>query len=375
MTVLAAPAAAFAALARYDLRALGLAGASSDGSGALPPERVRPLGNGLINLTYLVAAEGGARAVLQRVNPLFGLAVHEDIEAVTAHLAAQGLPTPRLHRTADGALAADLGDDGVWRLMTYMPSVTFLQMAPRVASAAGALVGRFHASLFDLAHTFRFVRAGAHDLRRHEATLRTALERARAVPDTIPDLPAAFVPLAEEILAGLAAIPSEVAGPLRVCHGDLKVSNLLFAPGSDVGAPAGLALVDLDTLGRLPLALELGDALRSWCSTRSEDDPACEFSLELLERALAGYAEYGRRFLTDDEARALVPGVVRVTTQLAARFAADVVNQRYFGWDPGRFPSRAAHNQRRAEGQLALARSLSAQLPAAERLAQRLLRP
>lgn len=368
--------AALSALRHYELR--------SPGEAAPPPDevRVQPLGAGLINQTFLVEA-GPHRAVLQRVNPIFGIAVHEDIEAVTAHLARQGLVTPRLYRTRTSALAVDLDaeDDpglarpaGVWRLMTFLPSVTHLQMAPRLAAAAGALVGRFHAHLLDLDHTFRFSRPGAHDLRKHEATLRTALARARTEPDTIPDLPAGFPALAEETLAILATLPTEMPGPLRVCHGDLKLSNLLFAEAAAAAAPTGLALVDLDTLGRLPLGLELGDALRSWCNLRSEDDPAGEFSLDLLERALRGYAEWGRRFVTPVEAAAIVPGVIRIATQLAARFGADVVNQSYFGWNPARHPSRAAHNFVRAQGQLSLARSLLIQRGEAEAVAQGLLR-
>ena len=50
-------------------------------------------------------------------------------------------------------------------------------------------------------------------------------------------------------------------------HGDPKISNLMFARDSD----RGLCLIDLDTLGPMPIALELGDALRSWCNPAAED--------------------------------------------------------------------------------------------------------
>ena len=41
------------------------------------PDLVQPLSGGLINQTFLVQA-GTKKAVLQRVNPLFGVAVHHD---------------------------------------------------------------------------------------------------------------------------------------------------------------------------------------------------------------------------------------------------------------------------------------------------------
>ena len=62
--------------------------------------------------------------------------------------------------------------------------------------------------------------------------------------------------------------------------------------------------------------------------------------------------------LSPVERQALVPGIERIALELASRFCRDVVEDRYFGWDGQRFPSRAAHNMFRARGQLALARSV-----------------
>ena len=47
-----------------------------------------------------------------------------------------------------------------------------------------------------------------------------------------------------------------------------------------------------------------------------------------------------------------------ITLELTTRFTADILNDRYFGWDPQRFASRAEHNRVRACGQLRLAESL-----------------
>ncbi|WP_324557833.1 phosphotransferase, partial [Accumulibacter sp.] len=90
-------------------------------------------------------------------------------------------------------------------------------------------------------------------------------------------------------------------GPRRICHGDLKLNNLRFAPRDADPAvpPRGVCLLDLDTLAELPLAFELGDALRSWYNPAAtgEDQLRTRFDLELLEQALHGYGEHGRRFL------------------------------------------------------------------------------
>jgi Ser/Thr protein kinase RdoA (MazF antagonist) len=333
---------------------------------------IEPLGDGLINETFLVEGPVGAlppshgtaadRAVLQRVNPIFGLAVHEDIEAVSRHLVKKGLLSPLLYRTQSGALAVDLGKDGVWRLSSYVPGRTTSRVEPALCGEAGRLVGAFHAALFDLDHDFRFRRPGAHDLSAH---LRT-LQEAQAAPSPPPG----FAALADEILHRAAALPAQVKGPLRVCHGDLKINNLRFGDDGN-----GLCLLDLDTLCRQPLCIEMGDALRSWCnpSPLGENDPHGTFDLDLFARCIEGYAGPAAAFLTAEEQAGLVAGVERIALELAARFCADAVNRRYFRWDPSRFESQSSHNMVRAAGQLGVARGVSSHRAAAEALVERAL--
>jgi len=317
------------------------------------PARTRPIEGGLINRTFLVEAPRG-RFVLQRLHPIFGAEVHDDIEAVTAHLAARGLHiTPRLVRTTDGALFTRL-DDGVWRLQTFVDGLTVHRVdGPARAEAAGALVGLFHASLADLRHSFRFRRAGVHDTARHFALLDAAIDAHATHPSR--DVVAA---LRDELRAGLAALPS-IAGadlPRRVAHGDLKISNLLF----DASGRA-TCLVDLDTLAEMALPFELGDAWRSWCNPLGEDDEHARFDPALLAAAWRGYRGPMAGTLSAAERELLVPGILTICLELSARFARDVLDDEYFGWDATRFSSRAAHNLVRARGQASLHRSLAAQ--------------
>ncbi|MBL8634148.1 MAG: aminoglycoside phosphotransferase family protein [Myxococcales bacterium] len=324
------------------------------------PALVSPLGDGLINDTFLVEVphnQESYRAVLQRVNPLFGIAVHQDIEAITRHLQRRGLVTPVLLRTSDDQLAVNLGEAGVWRVLRYIPGQTFAKMTPQLAAPAASLVARFHAAVSDLDHRFHFVRSGAHDFAKHINHLHAAVAKANE-QTAIPD---GFLALADSICALADQIPIKVPGPLRICHGDLKLSNLRF---DDHGQ--GLCLLDLDTLAHLQLGHELGDALRSWCNPLGEDRTDAYFDLGLLHAAMAGYASAAKSFITVEEREFLITAALRITVQLAARFAADIIYQSYFRYDPSRFPSRAAHNQVRAHGQLALAHSIVQQRRQAE---------
>lgn len=327
---------------------------------ALDPASVAPLGAGLINATFIARGPDGDWRVLQQVNPLFPPEVNEDIDAVTTHLASRGLATPRLLRTRDGALCIP-ADGGAWRVLTHVPGRVLSAVANTAqARSAGHLLASFHRALDDLEHTFRHVRAPVHEPRRHLAALERALAEHRAHRLLGP---AAM--LADDIFSAAAALPALPATPLRVVHGDPKITNLVFASAAD----EAICMLDLDTVGRMALPFELGDAFRSWCNLASEDDPAGGFSAELFAAAVAGYGEAAAGWLRAEEAGAMVNATATIQVELAARFCADSLNESYFGWNPALFASRGEHNLARARGQLAVHKSLLAQWNLLESLA------
>jgi Ser/Thr protein kinase RdoA (MazF antagonist) len=318
-----------------------------------------PLGHGLINETFALDDPARGRFVLQRVNPLFSPAIHQNIHAVTAALGEAGMVTPALIPTREGQLFLQLagsgGADEMWRLMTFLPGHTFDVLSPdegsaaRQAAAAGALIARFHAALAELPHTFVGLRAGVHDTPRHLATLERALLEHPAHP-----LHAVVAPLGTAILNAAQALPPLPALPPRVCHGDLKFNNVLFRGATPPDSERALCLIDLDTVGPQPLAFELGDAWRSWCNRNGEDQPEAALDLGIFAASLDGYRRGRGRPLDADEQRALLLGPEWISLELAARFAADALNETYFGWNPRRFESRGAHNLIRARGQFSL---------------------
>lgn len=316
----------------------------------IEPAQVAPIGRGLINQTWLVTDTGAERYVLQCLNPVFPAAVNLDIHAVTRHLRLRGLRTPLLVPTRDGGLWIQW-QDGTWRLMTYVEGVTMDSLgSPAQARAAGSLLGCFHTALTTLDHGFSNPRLGVHDTARHLGHLAEALAGGRGHRDY-----ADIAPVAERILGAAEAMPALPPTADRVVHGDPKINNLVF----DAAREHALCLVDLDTVGPMPLPLELGDAFRSWCNPAGEDRLASRFDTGLFTAALEGYARATAGWLTPAEADAMVPATRRIVLELAARFCADALQERYFGWDPDRFPTRSAHNLVRARGQLALAASLA----------------
>lgn len=311
--------------------------------------RSAPIEQGWIHQTWRVDGEAGS-FVLQRVNPLFSPAIHENIEAVTARLAERGLETPRLCRTRSGALYADLGDEGLYRLMSFVDGVAHDTCAtPALAASAGRLVARFHTALQDLDHAFAPLGFPFHETEVYFEALRAALRehgdhrlhsQVATLAGEIEDVVAAWEPLGPV--------------PERVVHLDLKFNNILFR---EAGAgEEAFCLIDLDTLSRMPLWVELGDAWRSWCNRRPEHEAEAEYAADRFEASAGAWLETIGFTPDRTELSSLAHAIERLTVELASRFAADALRESYFGWNADLFETRGDHNLSRARGQLSMHR-------------------
>jgi len=316
----------------------------------LETPHVTPMCGGLINQTYAVETASAA-FILQHVNPIFAPEHHHNIEAVTQHLQDRGVCTPRLLRTAGGGLWATDERGGIWRVLTRIRGVSFdcVQTLAQ-ARSAGVLTARFHSVLADLEHTFVGTRTGVHDTAAHLTNLRTALAEHTSHP-----LHPAVAELSEQVWQGFSELPQPSTKlPLRIAHGDLKFSNLLFDRDNPDRA---VCLVDLDTLAPMPLHHELGDAWRSWCNASDENRRVATFDPARFEASARGYLATVEFAWTAGECDALIIGPEWICLELTARFAADALNENYFGWDQTTYRRAGEHNLLRARGQLSLARS------------------
>lgn len=307
---------------------------------------ISPLGAGLINRTYLVETASEA-LVLQWINPIFPPVTHVHVRAVTEHLHARGLVTPRVVNTIDGDASANMGSEGIWRLMTYIEGISVNTMVNEArARSSGVLVGRFHAALDSLDYAFEGGRGFSHDTERHLALLRDTISISSDYKDH--RLFGDVERLGEHILKAAGELPALPPLSPRVCHGDLKVNNIVF---EQMRPEEAVCLVDLDTVGPMALAHELGDAWRSWCNPKGEDSKEIEFDLPVFAASLEGYSEGLGRCLGEAERRALLLGVEWIALELSSRFAADALRECYFGWNPARYAGRGEHNLLRAQGQ------------------------
>ena len=302
------------------------------------PFQISRIATGLINLTYRVDGVG-ASYILQRLHAVFAPAVNLDIEAVTSVLQKKNMLTPQLVRTDQDELWV-MVNDHCWRMQTYLEGQTFDQMEnPKMAYGAGQLVGRFHEALDDFSYLYCFTRSGVHDT----AQFLKRLELLLAGDHQHHGHYDMFALLAEKLLTAGAELPETQGLPLRNSHGDLKISNVLFS-----GEMRPLCLLDLDTLGRMPWPIEMGDAFRSWCNPHGEEGQTVFFSEEIFEASLNGYAKIAGHLWSAPEKKMLLAGIKIIPLELSTRFLIDVLEDKYWGWDPNRFALRADHNLMRA---------------------------
>ncbi|MCL2823190.1 MAG: phosphotransferase [Polyangiaceae bacterium] len=319
--------------------------------------------SGLINRTLTLSFDGQPTAILQQLNTsIFIPEVNEDIDAITSHLAAKNLRTPRLIRTSEGGLWHTDPEGRIWRCLTYEGNRTADRPeSPKDAWEAASFVAQFHSALVDCDWEFRSIRDGAHDTAKHMNLLVTAMQthsehRLRGDVESVAD----------KILEQWSRWEGREGLPQQMIHGDLKFSNIRFM------GPHAHCLIDLDTLACSTFDIELGDAMRSWCNCSLEDSAESQFSLSTFSAAIHGYRDglvrtANPRVPSEDEWNAIVFGTERIALELAARFARDSLEERYFGWD-SRFGSRGEHCLLRARGQLSLAQSVRDQRCEAQRI-------
>jgi len=300
-------------------------------------KKIAPVSAGLVHDTFAIDASSG-KYIIQRLHPvLASKAIAKDFLHVTRFLKAQGFPTPDCILTKNGDV---LVIDGAhrWRLQTRLPGKTVEVIKDKaMARAAGEMYARFHKVLDAFPYTFGSTKILHQTEKIYEKFLRTiekhdVTEVKEEVDFLRCELPKYFLP------ARL---------PMRVIHGDPKISNILFDSKG-----RAKAIIDLDTCNRRPLLVELGDAFRSWCGG-VEDDPKNTFSLPMFRAAWVGYKKGAGDMMTKSELQHVPKAIGTITLELAARFLTDYFDDNYFGWDKSRYESRRAHNLARCRGQIA----------------------
>lgn len=303
---------------------------------------VRPLGDGLINDTYLVTTTGeGDDYVLQRINtnvfPDVEM-VMRNIGIVTSHirkkLTEQGVEDIRRRVLQFIPAAADAGklyvenEGGYWRLMVYIDhTVTKTEVNVENARAAGEAFGRFQAMLADVPKELGETIKDFHNMEFRLEQLKQACIENRMGRLGEPEVQTLLSELnarAEEMTAAERLFRAGKL-PKRICHCDTKVNNMLFSEdGKEV-----LCVIDLDTVMPSFVFSDYGDFIRTAASTVQEDEPdfsKIAFREDIYEAFTKGYLSEARAFLTPLEIE-MLPFAARLFPYMqSVRFLWDYLN-------------------------------------------------
>ena len=294
------------------------------------PYEFETISNGFINDTYLISVNKNPTFILQRINTNvftnIGSLIH-NLDLVLPLLKHQHYKSITLAKTVSGDSFIKTGNNDIWRLMTFIKdSVVFNTTTNlKVAYEAGRIIGLFHKILtnFDtdqLKETLpKFHRIGF----RYEQ-FKEALEKAK--PMNIENAKKA-IDFVEENISMLNGINVDEL-PVRVCHNDTKLNNILFSKDH-----TSLCLIDLDTIMKGTILYDFGDAVRTIANTAAEDKrdlSRINFTNELFDSFMDGLAANGN-FLSQKEKDLLSLGVVLMPFLHGIRALTDYLeNNRYY---------------------------------------------
>ena len=332
-------------------------------------DTVAPLGNGLINHTYLVTCTDGTRYTLQRINQnVFREPdrLMENFVGVCRFLekkiiAEGGDPVRECVRpvsTLDGNDFFYSPEDGYWRMNGYVEGVAYDAPDRKgLLYEAARAFGQFQRRLGDYpaATLYETIPNFHHTPTRYasfEAALaRDAAGRAASMSAEIDALKR-LSPYATVITDKLA----DGTLPLRVTHNDTKLNNVLFDPETD----KAVCVIDLDTVMPGSLLYDFGDALRFAGNRTAEDDPDLSrvvFDLDRYEEYVSGFLAGVGDAITPAEKELLPLSVLVITYEQALRFMTDYLDgDVYYQM---RYP---AHNYDRTRAQIRLAEDILSKL-------------
>ncbi len=334
-------------------------------------DTVKPLGNGLINDTYIVrtAEESAPDYVLQRINHHIFTDVEtlqRNIQAVTSHirrkLEAAGetdIDRKVLHfiPVKDSDKTYYFDGDSYWRMMVFIPRAHTLEAVnPESSRFAGEAFGEFQASLVDIPDTLKESIPDFHNMefrlkQLHDAVAADPVGRVKEVQPLLDELEKR----ADEMCKA-ERLGREGKLPKRICHCDTKVNNMMFDEDGRI-----LCVIDLDTVMPSFIFSDYGDFLRTGANTGAEDDANLdniEFNMDIFRAFTEGYLSSAKKFLTPLEIENLPYAAALFPYMQAVRFLTDYINgDTYYKIQ---YPE---HNLVRTRAQFKLLQSVEAHTP------------
>jgi Ser/Thr protein kinase RdoA (MazF antagonist) len=319
---------------------------------------VSPLGNGLINDTFLVTTVS-SRFVLQRLNRkvfpepgqimtnLIMLNQHLDQKLTTV----VKLKIPDILKTTENHDFYQDNQGDYWRALGYIGNSESLETINNLSQAeqTGFALGHFHRLVSDLDPALLHdTLPGYHIAPDYLNQYRRVFTQARR-HDSLESLYCEkFISRFEHLTKVLETAKKQGLLSLRVIHGDPKLNNFLF----DQHSNQVVGIIDLDTVKPGLVHYDIGDCLRSCCHNLNCN----EFDLDICAAILTSYLSEAGTFFSEYDYHYLFDAIQLIPFELGLRFYTDYLegNQYFKVTEP-------EQNLHRATGQFLLCESIQAQ--------------
>nr|WP_153664556.1 aminoglycoside phosphotransferase family protein [Shewanella intestini] len=320
-----------------------------------------PLGNGHINRTFLVQTDNRS-IVLQNINTQVFKQPEVLIAnalSVAGHLVRKKanndyrLDVIKPILTVSGQAFLDFKEQGFWRAISFLPNSQTIEVVENQSEAimAASAFGHFAAALSDLSpELIDDVIPNFLDLPARINQLKQAVSDNKANRLTECQSWIELILQQAELVTEIQDLETKL--PLRICHNDTKINNMLF----NTQDMSSMAVIDLDTCMQGYLMYDFGDMVRAFCSPEAEDSAALENVIarpEIIQAAAKTYIKELDGVITPLEKHSLWVGLKAMALMLGCRFLTDFINgDVYFA------THRPNHNLDRAANQLTIFTSL-----------------
>ncbi len=320
---------------------------------------LQELSKGLINTTYLIKTNQ-RKYILQKINITILKNVSgiiNNIEIVNSHLKNNNYQYELLEmiKTKDNNNLFYDTLTAPWRCYKYIEhkNYTIEDLNDEIIFEFGKAIGHFHACLssLDSVNILNTI-TDFHNTKNYFNSLKQVINKTTTVKKEEVQLSLMFIQQFNDKFQQINELIQERKLPLRVCHNDTKIDNILFEKnGKNIKS-----IIDLDTLMGNSIIYDFGDAIRTSCNTREEHDTQInkvEFEFNLFKSFAKGYVGESKTFIYEAERDLLAFSPILVTLEQAIRFFIDYLNEdSYYRIN---YPKQ---NLRRGLNQIALAKKM-----------------
>jgi Ser/Thr protein kinase RdoA (MazF antagonist) len=290
---------------------------------------IKPLGNGIVNDTYLVECQA-VTFVLQRVNTSVfpdPILILENTKLVAAHLDKVDfkLKIPLPLSTYDGRFLLINAEGETWRACSYFEN-TFApdgNISPKIAHESARAIGHFLKNTHDFSvENFASPLPGFHDTAKRFDYFLTIFDENKHHRNSIAKAEIDAIFANKHYFLKINELISAKKLPLHLTHGDPKAGNILL----DKATKKAVAVIDLDTMMGGTVLADFGDMMRSFAPNLAENDPKTEqmaVRKPIVKAMIAGFLSEMADILTPIERENLFLGGQWIIYEQALRFLTD----------------------------------------------------